>query len=185
MKPKLKLHAPAMLVLAAALTATPVLAQGKAKGHGKHKDRTEVVQQKSSTGRPELQRRERYDGRNDRRWDDRDRSQTRKRKSVPPGWCIGKGNPHNTPENCGPRRDRRDDDRVYGDRDRDRRDDDRRYRSYEEAHDRFHRDHKRQCDRRLAERPLDPVWQLRVRAECRAEHDRWHDRYDPNRRSRD
>lgn len=182
MKPNLKVHVPAVLALLAALTATPVLAQGKAKGQEKHKDRSEVVQQKRSSERPELQRRDRPDDRYDRRWDDRDRSKG-KRKSVPPGWCIGKGNPHNTPENCGTRSDRRYDDRDYDDRDRDRRDDGRRYGSLVEAHDRFYRDLERRCDRRLAERPLDPVWQIRVRAECRAEHDRWHDRYDPDRRT--
>src|SRR5690606_33426583 len=53
---------------------------------------------------------------------------------VPPGWCQGVGNPHNTPENCGynsrTNRDRYpyEDDRRY----------DNRGGSYEEAHRRFH-----------------------------------------------
>lgn len=90
---------------------------------------------------------------------------------VPPGWCIGEGNPHGTRANCG-----------YSGWQRDRdgwRVGDRRYRSFEQAHDTFHRQHDLECRARLAERPLDPAWQIRTRAECRAEHERWHQRNDP------
>jgi hypothetical protein len=91
---------------------------------------------------------------------------------VPPGWCIGRGNPHNTPANCGYADWRRDADgwRVG----------ERRYRSFEEAHATFHRHHDLECRARLAERPLDPTWQIRTRADCRAQHERWHERNDPN-----
>jgi hypothetical protein len=91
-------------------------------------------------------------------------------RGVPPGWCIGRGNPHNTPENCGYRsltHDRRDGRNPTG-------------RSFEEAHTLFHRDHDSRCRARAAERPLDVEWQVRVRAECTAEHDRWHARNDPS-----
>lgn len=156
------------LALAGGLTmASPALAQGKSKKHEK-KEKTRVEQVRYDQRRPDLQRRNTG-------------------KSVPPGWCIGKGNPHNTPENCGynngnrrdVRYDRRDD-RRYDDR-YDRRTSGRygqyaTFAAYSRAHDSFHRSHDRQCRERAGRRPLDPTWQLRVRAECKAEHDRWHDR---------
>lgn len=115
-------------------------------------------------------------------WDDeRYRRSTRRHRDVPPGWCQGVGNPHNTIANCGYGSGRydsrrgiyRDDDGVYRDRDT-------RYGSFAEAHDAFHRHNDRVCRERASERPFDPAYQLRVRRECSAEHDRWHDRYDPN-----
>ncbi|HEX7239725.1 MAG TPA: hypothetical protein VF263_05640 [Longimicrobiaceae bacterium] len=130
----------------------------------------------------------------DRRYDDRDRDGRRDR--VPPGWCNGRGNPHNTAANCGYDRDdrRRDDrDRRYDDRyDRDRRYDDRRYddrrydsrsgrygryssyASFARAHDSFHRRHDWECRDLAARRPLDPGWQIRVRSDCKRRHDDWH-----------
>jgi hypothetical protein len=119
--------------------------------------------------------RERYEARDDRwdldddRWDYGDDG---RRRDVPPGWCKGKGNPHNTPENCGygaSRRDGRYDDRnepYYGDRGG----------SYEREHQIFHDRHDRECRMRAAERPLDLQWQLRVRQECKVRHDDWHRR---------
>lgn len=155
-----------MVALAAALAASPADAQGKGKGN-KNRERTEQVRFRED------------DRRYDDRWDDDDvRLQRRDRRQVPPGWCRGKGNPHNTPENCGYRRDdRRYDDRRYEDRRyEDRRYDDRygRSGSYEQAHQAFHRDHDRICRDRASQRPFDPRWQLQVRSECKAEHDRFH-----------
>ncbi|HEX2095623.1 MAG TPA: hypothetical protein VHG28_24715 [Longimicrobiaceae bacterium] len=125
-----------------------------------------------------------YEGRSGSVWgwdDERYRLSTRRHRDVPPGWCQGVGNPHNTVANCGPGAGRydsrdgvyRDDDGIYRDRDD-------RYGSFEEAHAAFHRHHDQVCRERADDRPLDPAWQLRVRTECSAEHDRWHDRYDPS-----
>ncbi|HEX2190714.1 MAG TPA: hypothetical protein VHG51_17530 [Longimicrobiaceae bacterium] len=149
-----------VLALAAMLAAGPADAQGKGNKNKREKDRTEQV------------RRDRDDRRDrDERWDRDVRLERRNGRQVPPGWCQGRGNPHNTPENCGyDRRDRRYDDRY------DRRDDDRRYGSFEEAHRAFHRDHDRVCRERASQRPFDVRWQLRVRNECKADHDRWHAR---------
>ncbi|HEV2734356.1 MAG TPA: hypothetical protein VGV85_05925 [Longimicrobiaceae bacterium] len=158
-----------VMALAAALAAAPADAQGKGKGKDKDKqrERTEQVRFRDDD------RRDRDD--DDDRWDDDD-VRLERRRQVPPGWCKGKGNPHNTRENCGYDRrddDRRRDDRRYDDR---RRDDryDTRSGSYEQAHQAFHRDHDRICRERASQRPFDPRWQLQVRGECKAEHDRWH-----------
>lgn len=115
-------------------------------------------------------------------WDaDRYRRSTQRHKDVPPGWCNGVGNPHNTVANCGTGSDRYDSRHgVYRDRDGVYRDRDNRYGTYGEAHEAYHRHQDRICSERLSQRPLDPSWQVRVRSECSAEHDRWHDRYDPN-----
>src|SRR5690606_17689593 len=77
---------------------------------------------RDDTRRPryEDRSRDRYDDRRDRDdRDSRDRYDNRRRRPqatwedilfgrdehgrtrVPPGWCRGRGNPHNTPENCG------------------------------------------------------------------------------------
>ncbi|MDP9349476.1 MAG: hypothetical protein M3P24_10120 [Gemmatimonadota bacterium] len=50
--------------------------------------------------------------------------------------------------------------------------------SYEESHRAFHREQERACRARAAQRPFDVRWQLQVRAECKAEHHRWHERHD-------
>ena len=161
-----------VMALAAALAAAPADAQGKGKGKDKQRERTEQVRFRDDDRRDHD-----YD-----RWDDDD-VRLERRRQVPPGWCKGKGNPHNTPENCGYRRDdrrrddryddRRRDDRRYEDR---RRDDryDTRSGSYQQAHQAFHRDHDRICRERASQRPFDPRWQLQVRSECKADHDRWH-----------
>jgi hypothetical protein len=159
------------LVIAAGLHAVPADAQGKGKQAKPAKDRVE----QRDRARPDLQRRD------DFRWEDivRDRRSDGARAGngagkVPPGWCQGRGNPHNTPENCGytanrryeaPRGDRRD---GWGGSS-----------SFEQAHRAFHLEHDRRCRERAAQRPLDVQWQVRVRADCRAEHVRWHERYDP------
>lgn len=157
-----------MVALAAALAASPADAQGKGKGNQKERQRTE--QARFRDDRDDRRR-------DDDRWDDV-RLERRDSRQVPPGWCRGKGNPHNTRENCGydRRDDRRYDDRRYDDR----RYDDRRYDSrsgsYAEAHQIFHRDHDRICRERASQRPFDVRWQLQVRSDCKAEHDRWHAR---------
>jgi hypothetical protein len=158
------------LTVAAGLHALPADAQAKKNNGNKAKDRVEQRDR-----RPELQRRD------DVRWEDvfRDRRYEAQRAGngagkVPPGWCQGRGNPHNTPENCGYARDRR-----YDSRTGDRRGGGGGYANFEEAHRRFHLDHDRRCRERAAQRPLDVQWQVRVRSECRAEHVRWHERNDP------
>jgi hypothetical protein len=156
--------------------AVPAQAQKKEKEKDRGNDRRAPQGQvdRWNEARPDLVRRngDRYEV--EQRRDGQDRARGNGAGKVPPGWCRGQGNPHNTPANCGFADWRRDRDGwSIGDR---------RYRSFEEAHEVFHRHHDRECRLRAAERPLDPSWQLRVRAECRAEHDAWHARNDPNQR---
>lgn len=155
-----------VMALAAALAASPATAQGKGKGHGGEKHRTEAVR------RDRDDRDDRYDRRDrDDDWSDDDVRLQRRNGSVPRGWCQGKGNPHNTVENCGysAQRNGRYDSRSgqYGG-----------YSSYEAAHQAYHREHDSICRQRASEHPLNVQWQLQVRADCRAEHDRWHNQYD-------
>ena len=53
---------------------------------------------------------------------------------------------------------------------------------YDQAHQAFHQQQDRQCRAQENQRPLDLQWRLQVRNQCRAEHEAWHQRYDPNRR---
>ena len=170
-----RFNLPLALALVAALSASPALAQGNGKGRGNDRD----------DDRRRVEQRDR-DRRDDDRWDDRD---TRFERRVPPGWCRGRGNPHNTAANCrwnGGRsvwerydpRDRRWESREvyergtrgsydrYGDRG-----------SYDAAHRQFHYTHDRQCRERAAQRPLDLRWQVQVRQECRAIHEDFHRRW--------
>lgn len=185
-----------LLLAATPLALSPAHAQGKSKAKAKQ---SEVKKQESRDEhrRPELRRRaedrdqrdrderedDRHEQRDDRRYDYDERFDNRYErrdgKRVPPGWCKGRGNPHNTPENCGYDRDRRYDwDGPYERRDDryDPRDPDSRSGSYAEAHRRFHDLHDRQCRDRAAQRPLDIEYQIRVRSECKATHERWHER---------
>jgi len=152
-----------MMALAAALGASPAVAQGKGKGQEKgKKQKTEQVDR-------------RYDDRRDGRWEDDVRLERRGDRRVPPGWCKGKGNPHNTPENCGygASRDRRSDDRY----DRDRRYDDRSGSSFDREHAEFHRWLDEEYRARAAQRPVtDLSWQVEVRRQKAEEHRRWHER---------
>ncbi len=174
-----KFNLPLAIALAAALSASPALAQGKGKSHGN-----------SGHDRDRVERRDRDDDHRDeprferRRSDDRVRTSTS--RSVPPGWCQGRGNPHNTAANCRYNSSRREWER-YDDRDR-------RWESrstwergtngqygsssssYETAHRNFHYTHDRQCRERAASRPLDLRFQVQVRSECRAIHEDWHRR---------
>lgn len=164
------------LALAVLLSAAPAQAQGKNKDKHKHKEHAEQLHREAH--RRDAGRAQR-DGKYEEQWEERrdhenrryDARQNRKR-NVPPGWCKGKGNPHNTPENCGPGADRRGDAR-WDTRDG-RYDRDGRAGSYVQAHDAFHLRHDRVCSDRAAQRPLDVRHQIQVRTECKAAHDRWH-----------
>ena len=147
-----------VMALAAALTATPLVAQGKGKGQEKErKQREEWV-------------------RRDSRWEDDVRLERRERG---PAFCrSGEGHPVHGRSWCVEKGfglgEGRYDDRY------DRRDDrygtsgDGRYGSYEAEHSEFHRYLDRKYSALSAQRPLDLQWQIRIRAEKKAEHDRWH-----------
>jgi len=90
---------------------------------------------------------------------------------VPPGWCKGVGNPHNTPENCGYRsatgqRDRYPIDSRYPGDDRRRTD--------QGAHNDFHNELDRHYARLAAQRPLDLRFRAELELQKRAEHEQWH-----------
>ena len=133
---------PFMLALAFVLAASPADAQGR---RGAEKERREEVRREE-----------------ERREDDRQRPvlQRRAERAVPRGWCQGRGNPHNTVENCGYRAERGD----------------RRGGSYEQEHAEFHRYLDDRYRALAAERPLDIRRQLELRAQKSAEHERWHAR---------
>jgi hypothetical protein len=160
--------------LAALIAVAPAEAQKKDKGKDRDQARSADVRNQRGIERPELIRR----GDNVRVTP---RAQDRGRGNAPAFCRSGEGHPVHGRQWC---RDKGfglgSNLPIYDRRVDDRRIDDRRYRTFEEAHEAFHREHDRQCRLRAAERPLDPAWQLRVRTECRAEHDRWHERNDPN-----
>lgn len=191
------MNLPLVLALAAAISASPALAQGKGKGNGRGNDRprTEV-------------RDDRRGGDDD--WDDDDdrrerleresrRLERRDGRSVPPGWCQGRGNPHNTRENCGSsssRDRRRTDDRPWydrvGDSDRRRTTDDRPWYervlsgdrntrtsrsvsgSYDSRHRAFHDQLRRECQSRTS--GAGTIRAIAIERECSAQHDAWHRR---------
>ena len=174
-----KLTLPLALVVAAAFSASPAVAQkghGNGNGHGN-----------SGKHQPQVERRDR----DDESWQDRQRREeqwqreqrvlqaqrnrtssrsanTRLQRRVPPGWCIGRGNPHNTVANCGngsTRYDRRYDPRyngsggTYGT-----------YGGYNSgSYSDWKRWHDQQCRDLARQRPLDLRWQLQVRQQCAAE----------------
>jgi hypothetical protein len=141
------------MVVAASITFSAHVVEGQARG-------TEAERAARDRGSAEIDRRPRPE---------LQRRVSAATREVPPGWCIGTGNPHNTPANCGERA------RLAEPRDRG----STRTSSFDEAHARFHRDLDQRCRARAEQRPLDLQWQVRVRAECRTEHDRWHARHDP------
>lgn len=174
-----RFNLPLAIALAAALSASPALAQGNGKGKGNN-DRDRVEQ------------RDRRDRDDDDRWDRDDdrryepRFERRSSQRVPPGWCRGRGNPHNTAANCRynsrnsqweryDSRDRRWETRTTWERGTNTRYDGRSG-SYEAAHRDFHYSHDRQCRERASQRPLDMRWQLQVRRECAETHEAWHRR---------
>ena len=176
-----KFNLPLALALVAALSATDAVAQGK-KGEGRDRDRDRVERRDD---------RDRDDDRWDRDDDDRrePRFERRDDRRVPPGWCRGRGNPHNTPQNCrwnGSRsvwerydsRDRRWEDRSTWERGTSGRYEDRNDRgSYDASHRDFHYNHDRQCRERAAQRPLDLRYQVQVRQECARIHEEFHRRW--------
>ena len=177
-----KLSLPLALVVAAAFSASPAVAQkghGHGNGHGNSGKHAEVV------------RRDRDD---DDRWDDRRereervlqqqrrnrttvRSTNRLERRVPPGWCIGRGNPHNTVANCGPGNNRYDRryDPYYGSS----RGSTGTYGSYGNtgSYSEWKRWHDQQCRDLSRQRPLDLRWQLQVRQQCSAEEREARSRY--------
>ena len=173
---RLILNLPLALALAAALAGAP-----SAEAQRGNRDRDDR--------RWEDSRRDR-DG--DRRWDDRkhrskndDRRVARNGRRVPPGWCTGRGNPHNTPENCGWRARRSDDRGVYRNvngrivRVGDRRvaTTTRRFStraSWDRAHRDYHEAYERTCRDRIR-RVSGIAAKARVTRECSLQHDRWHE----------
>jgi hypothetical protein len=173
----MKFNLPLALALAAALSASPAMAQGNGKGHGNSG---------RDHDRDRVERRDRdRDHDDDRR--DEPRFERRGERRVPPGWCQGRGNPHNTAANCRwnsnrseweryDSRDRRWETRsvyergtsgtTYGNRSQ-----------YESAHREFHYTHDRQCRERAAQRPLDLRYQVQVRQECARIHEDFHRRW--------
>ncbi|HEX6372658.1 MAG TPA: hypothetical protein VF006_27305 [Longimicrobium sp.] len=177
-----RFNLPLAIALAAALSASPAMAQGN--GKGKSNNDRERVEQRDRRDRDDDD--DRWDRDDDRRVEPRfeRRSSTRR---VPPGWCRGRGNPHNTAANCRYNsrlseweryddRDRRWETRGTYERGTSTRYDSRSGGSYDASHRDFHSSHDRQCRERAAQRPLDLRFQVQVRQECRAIHEEWHRR---------
>ena len=187
-----KFNLPLAIALAAALSASPLVAQGnsgKGNGNGRgnqqeQRDRDRVRDNDDDDDDDRDEDRPRFER---RRTDDRRAAPRRSTvtqtgtRRVPPGWCRGQGNPHNTAENCRWNNSRntwerydsrtgrwetRSGDTRYGDRG-----------SYQQAHQEFHYSHDRQCRERAAQRPLDLRWQVQVRTECRNIHEDFHRRW--------
>lgn len=152
--------------LAVVLTVSPAEAQGKGKGKGNKKNDTRV-EARAGDRYDDRYRDDRYD---DERYDDRyrtARSTGNGSGKVPPGWCKGKGNPHNTRENCGYRSDGRYDDRYGRDRYG-------RSGSYERDHADFHYYLDRKYSDLSRGRALDVPAQIELRMRKKAEHDEFH-----------
>jgi hypothetical protein len=157
---------PLMLALAFTLAASPAMAQGRGNGNGNGngKGKSEQVR-KADESRPVLQRRADDDRDDEGQYDEWYDSRGVQR-SVPRGWCQGKGNPHNTVANCGysasaARNGRTGNLASSG--------------SYAEQHAEFHRYLDDKYGSLAAQRPLDIRRQLELRAQKSAEHERWHD----------
>jgi hypothetical protein len=157
-----------LLTFALVLGAAPALAQERGKS-GEHENGKAAAQR-----RPELQRRGEDDGddQGDRKDDKRARTGTAaratngRRAGVPPGWCQGTNNPHNTVENCGSSATRTRSTRSGGVNGNSS--------SYEAAHLAYHRNLDQRYRELAAQRPLDVQRQLQLRAQKSAEHERWH-----------
>lgn len=193
----MKFSLPLVVAFAAALSASPADAQkggnGNGRGQGQEqrdrdrdRDRDDDDRYDRDDDRDERRARDRRDDRDEPRFERRDDRRSERR--VPPGWCRGRGNPHNTAENC--RYNSRSstweryDSRTgrYETREQyERRTRDSRYGgtsgSYDQEHREFHYSHDRQCRERAAQRPLDIRWQVQVRSECKATHDEFHRRW--------
>ena len=190
-----RFNLPLAIALVAALSASPALAQGKGKGNSGN-DRGRVEQHDRDRHRDDdddddddRRDRVRRDRDDDRRSEPRfERRGSNTQQRVPPGWCRGRGNPHNTAANCRYNsnrgyweryddRDRRWESRTTYERGTNDRYDSRNGGSYDAAHRDFHYSHDRQCRERAAQRPLDPRWQVQVRAECAERHQEFHRRW--------
>ncbi|HEU4454627.1 MAG TPA: hypothetical protein VFR81_16285 [Longimicrobium sp.] len=202
-----KASLPLALVLAAALSAAPVDAQkgnGNGNGNGNGKNKHEQRDRDDDRRRDDDDRRVTRRGSNDdvrwesRRGDDRwtlsrdRRSLTRNGRRVPPGWCQGRGNPHNTVANCGGYRyntsrslwdwiglgsdTRRTTsrgttlDRVLGGTRRTSSSG-----SYTSSHSEFHRVHDARC-REAARTTSSLTRRLEIASACKDEHEDWHRR---------
>lgn len=181
---KMTYHLALAAVLAAVLGASPADAQGngkKSRGNDSDRDRYEHRDRdrdrdRDHDDRPRFERR-----------GDLHESRASQQRRVPPGWCQGRGNPHNTAENCryNSRYSRweRYDSRTgrYETYDAYNRNRTRNVSggsgSYDQTHREFHYSHDQQCRSRAAQRPLDPRWQIQVRADCKATHDDFHRRW--------
>jgi hypothetical protein len=146
----------AALLFTLGLAAAPAEAQGRGQ-----QDRARGEQKRQDD-------RKQRGAEDDRRYDDGWNTPARGNGSgrVPPGWCIGAGNPHNTPENCGYSQSDTRGQQQRGSRGG----------SYEQAHADFHRELDTRYSRLSSQRPLDVQYQLELRARKRAEHDNWHRR---------
>lgn len=171
-----------LLTLAIALLAVPVMAQGKGNGNGRGKAQQAEARRGSQQQRPELQRRAAddddsdSDGDSDGDWDDdsdgryTDRNgnvyggTTGRRQGVPPGWCQGRGNPHNTVENCGYTAGRSSNGTYRASRSG----------SHAQQHAEFHRYLDQKYSALAARNPLDIRRQIELRSQKSAEHQRWH-----------
>lgn len=197
---KSKLSIPVALLLAAVVSAAPAEAQkgnGNGNGNGKNKqEQREDRRDRSDDDRWERDdRRDRDDDRRvtrrrgdgDDRWTlSRDRrTLSRNGRAVPKGWCQGRGNPHNTPANCGGYEfDTRRSVWEWIGLDRDSRRTSNRTvlgstrttsGSYSARHAEFHRQHDARC-REQANRAGSLAERLRVASQCKAAHDDWHRR---------
>lgn len=181
-----RFNLPLAIALAAALSASPALAQGNGNGKGKSNNDRDRVEQRDRDRRDRDDDDDRWDRDDDRRDEPRFERRSSSQR-VPPGWCRGRGNPHNTAANCRynsrnsqweryDSRDRRWESRTTYERGTNTRYDDRNGGSYDAAHRDFHYSHDRQCRERAAQRPLDMRWQLEVRRQCAVTHEEWHRR---------
>lgn len=117
MTSKISLRVPFALAIAAALAATPALAQkGHGHGHDKQQDRVERRDDDHADRRrrddDDRNARDDRNRRSDGTWRSAQNIQYGQNGSRPgdrhPGWCTGRGNPHNTVANCGRGADRYD-----------------------------------------------------------------------------
>ena len=140
------------------VTSVPEVADGQNRRGSNGKDRPRVDRQIGSQ--------DNYDRGKNRRGQARRGNGAGK---VPPGWCNGRGNPHNTWENCGYRSTGRNNGRYYDNRSRNVRG---------SSYDRQHADLHSYLDRKYRDlavrRPRDIEYQVRLRAERAREHDNWH-----------
>lgn len=154
------------LLVALALTSLPSMASAQGRGNG---GRAEVENRRE---------RDRNDDRDDDRYyDDRyDREANSKRGEGPPFCRNGEGHPVHGWEWCekkgyGGYENRSLGDIIFGDN--------RNVsgsRNYDRSHEQFHIELDRRYSDLSSRRPLDLEYQLRIRREKQAEHDRWHQR---------